>query len=682
MPGWTLAIDFGTSATAAAVAEHSGKPRLITFRNGSATMPSAVVHQDDGTFLTGALAVNQRMVSPECFEPTPKRHLGEESIFLGVELPTVSVVAAVLDAAARAARRQFDDTVPARVLLTHPADWQRSRLGALEQAAAQAGLGEVELVPEPAAAACFYADDSGDGLGGAAAIYDLGGGTFDAAVVTFEAGRFAVRSADGLDYVGGVAFDRKLFDIVGKQLTESRPDAWAALSRPQSRADRQARLLLDEDIRSVKETLSERQQWKLPVPRVDAELLITRDEFEAAIRDDVDVSVGVLEEVVRAARLPQQLAALYLVGGSSTIPLVHETVWKRLAMRPNTRHDPKAVVALGAAVWPGRTAMRDSPPTTPRPAQDRYVSRLMLPDLLHNAPRLGLAPVRGARWSAEGGMVLTRHDRPGLSAKITEWFQPVLAPGRDLAQVIVEGLRAKGAVVVEAGRRPMFGEGGFAAQLRMPDGRGRGILVHQTAGHTVSVEMDRAGHDDERMTSDLLAGITARGNIDAQTPGWVWLRVAPMLPSGWHVSEEHLLGTLADKSAALLQECTFAWTAQSAQPAQESPESAAKRVFAQQRDDGVLTAIAAHGNKAVFGRPGYGITLRQPGRVAHHEFCSGEGGAYQAHTTVMVPAHRSTQERRYADAVRRAVATVGLFWLADAEHIASRRSAATGQGRS
>ena len=190
-----LVIDFGTTFTTAVLAGPEG-PRLLDVDSGESKMPSSVFRTGDGQLVCGRLAENQAAVDPSSFLPTPKRRLGHDSVLLGgVEIDTVDLIAAVLARVADEARRQGNGALPAEVRLTHPASWRESRRSALLRAAERAGLGRATLVPEPIAAAAHYVNRIGATQGSAVppgaliAVYDLGGGTFDTAVVRVEPSR-------------------------------------------------------------------------------------------------------------------------------------------------------------------------------------------------------------------------------------------------------------------------------------------------------------------------------------------------------------------------------------------------------------------------------------------------------------------------------------------------------------
>ena len=81
--GWRIAVDFGTSATVAAVVVGGGQPQLLQLEQDSNRMPSVVFLERGGQLAVGRRAANQAMTAPERFHPAPKRDVGQESVTLG-----------------------------------------------------------------------------------------------------------------------------------------------------------------------------------------------------------------------------------------------------------------------------------------------------------------------------------------------------------------------------------------------------------------------------------------------------------------------------------------------------------------------------------------------------------------------------------------------------------------------
>lgn len=385
-----LSIDFGTSNTVAALLVDGQAPRTVTF-DTSPLLPSSVFVAADGSITVGRDAQRLARLDPARYEPNPKRRVDDGEVLLGDRvLPVVDVIAAVLRVVAMEVRRQLGGAAPDEVRLTHPAQWGATRRNVLASAARAAGLGgNLVLLPEPVAAAAQFTRLPGRTLtpGGAVAVYDLGGGTFDIAVVgrTRSAGPaaveggFTVLAEAGLADLGGLDFDQAILDQVGRMASAADPGRWQRILRPQDTSGRRAARTLAEDVRAAKETLSRYPQTdvSLPDPFVDAHL--TRTEFEGLIRPNLLRSIEVLSGTLRSAGIaPEQLNGIFLVGGSSRIPLVAGLIQDRLRVTPVTLDQPETAVALGALLVPVRrdgartVALADSrsagPPALPGPA--------------------------------------------------------------------------------------------------------------------------------------------------------------------------------------------------------------------------------------------------------------------------------------------------------------------------
>lgn len=348
-----IAIDFGTTFTSAVLRRPGREPVALSFPGGSSRIPSSVFRRDSGELVAGELADRQAALSPASYEPTPKRRAGYGTIGLGDGTVTdVELIAAVLSAVAGELRAQRDGSINADVWLTHPAAWNATRRGVLTAAAAAAGLGTVSLLEEPVAAAGYYASRS-RGVGGdsAVGVYDLGGGTFDAAVVSRDGGSLRLAGKPtGIDLLGGVDFDHLLFQHIGLCLSERHPQEWARIAAPSDLEWRRYQRQLFAEVRSAKESLSVQTTCEMFVPGLNTSVTVVRSEFEELIRPKITQTVEALLATIRAAGFaPGDLFATYLVGGSSRIPLVHRMVWDGLGAKPIAQDDPKLVTAIGAA---------------------------------------------------------------------------------------------------------------------------------------------------------------------------------------------------------------------------------------------------------------------------------------------------------------------------------------------
>ncbi|SDN60853.1 Hsp70 family protein [Allokutzneria albata] len=347
-----LSVDLGTSNTVAVLSAHGRPPRVVEV-DGSATMPSAVFAAEDGGLVVGRDAERRARLDPARFEPNPKRRVDDTTLLLGNTVITVTdAMAAVLQRVADETKRQLGGSMPDEVRLTHPAQWGAIRRNVLLSAARLAGFGpQLTLVPEPVAAAAHFASFPERSLapGQALAVYDLGAGTFDVAVVGATPSGFVVLAENGLPDLGGLDVDHALLVHVGREVSYRDPSKWQRVLRPESTADRRARRTLLEDVRAAKEALSRHPQTEVPMPEPFDDVLVTRAELEALIRPSLLRSIELLADTIGSAGMsPESLAGIYLVGGSSRIPLVAKLISERLRVVPTSLDQPETAVALGA----------------------------------------------------------------------------------------------------------------------------------------------------------------------------------------------------------------------------------------------------------------------------------------------------------------------------------------------
>ncbi|WP_112262322.1 type VII secretion-associated protein [Lentzea terrae] len=343
-----VAVDFGTSSTCVAVSVHGREPQVVVF-DGQPLVPSAVFAAADGTLFVGHEAERQAAVDPARYEPHPKRRVDEGELLLGsTVLPVVDVVRAVLTRAVGEARRVGGGAPVDLLVLTHPADWGTVRTRVLLQAAR--GLGrELVLVPEPVAAAVFHSASHSVPDGAALAVLDLGGGTVDASVVTRTGKSFRVLSAKGDPTFGGADVDQALLEHVGGLVAAKDPEAWRQLVEGREMADRRKRRVLRQDVRGAKETLSRHAYTDVPMPPPFPDAHVTRSDLEQLITAPLSRAAALVGAAVRDAGLaPQQLAGVFLVGGSSRIPLVARMVHEHIRVVPTSIDQPETVVARGA----------------------------------------------------------------------------------------------------------------------------------------------------------------------------------------------------------------------------------------------------------------------------------------------------------------------------------------------
>ncbi len=368
LPGVRLGVDFGTSNTVAVLQGRDGHRSVLLF-DSSPVLPSAVYWDPAGP-LTGLDAVHSARVQPELFEPSPKLRIDDQIVLLGPDqVPVPLVIGAVL-------RRVYEEATrvsggpPGSVTLTHPAAWGPRRREVLVHAAAAAGMPAPLLVPEPVAAATWFV------LGRAAApvvvgastmVYDFGAGTFDASVLRRTTSGFEVLASDGLPDAGGLDIDTAIVAYLGATFGATDRDRWQRLTRPATAEDRRAHRQLWDDVRRAKELLSRHAATYVHLPLFDTDVPLGREQLDLLANAVVTRTVNTASAIIRTVGLtPDQLAGVYLVGGSSRLPLAAAMLHRVLGVAPVALEQPELAVAQGSLLAT-EYATSQLPPAAPAP---------------------------------------------------------------------------------------------------------------------------------------------------------------------------------------------------------------------------------------------------------------------------------------------------------------------------
>jgi actin-like ATPase involved in cell morphogenesis/N-acetylneuraminic acid mutarotase len=351
---YVVGIDLGTTFCAAAVCD--GRAEVFSLGNSAATIPSVVYQRGDGQIVIGEAAERRAATEPWRAAREFKRRLGDPTpIVLGGTPYSAESLLAQMYQAIVAVVAERRGAAPTSVVVTHPAYYGAFKLDLLREAVRMAGIANPEFISEPVAAAAHYAGEERVKTGESIAVYDFGGGTFDAAVLRKTDDSFeVVGTPEGLAHLGGIDFDEAVFAYVRQQLAgsidhldESDPAVLAGLVR------------LRRECTAAKEALSADTDVTIPVllPAARTTVTLTRDSFEEMIRPRLGDTIAVLERALAGAGVTMEtLDRILLVGGSSRIPLVRRTVEEATGRRVTTDADPKFSVALGAALAGARDA--------------------------------------------------------------------------------------------------------------------------------------------------------------------------------------------------------------------------------------------------------------------------------------------------------------------------------------
>src|SRR3954470_22191734 len=372
--GKIIGIDLGTTNSCVAVME-GREPKVIVNEEGSRITPSVVAYDDKGEVLVGQIAKRQAVTNPENTIYSAKRFIGrkfEEVTEEGKRVPyklarsqngdsafevrgkVVSpqeVSAKILQKLKKAAEDYLGEKVTEAVI-TVPAYFNDAQRQATKDAGRIAGLDVKRIVNEPTAAALAYGLDKKTEE--VIAVYDFGGGTFDISILEVGDNVVQVISTNGDTHLGGDDVDHLIMDWL---VAEFKKDTGIDVS-----ADKMVIQRLKDAGEQAKIELSSKMETTINLPFLTADASgpkhlqkqLTRAKLEQMISPLVERSMEpVRKALADAKKQPNQIDEIVLVGGSTRIPLVQETVKKFFGKEPHKGVNPDEVVAVGAAVQAG-----------------------------------------------------------------------------------------------------------------------------------------------------------------------------------------------------------------------------------------------------------------------------------------------------------------------------------------
>ncbi len=348
-----IGIDLGTTNSCVAVME-GNEPVVIANSEGSRTTPSVVGFQKDGQRLVGQIAKRQAVANPDRTVISIKRHMGSD-YKVSVDDKKYSpqeISAMILSKLKKDAEAYIGETVKDAVI-TCPAYFTDSQRQATKDAGKIAGLNVLRVINEPTAAALAYGLDK-DKSSHKVIIYDLGGGTFDVSIMDIGDGVFEVLATNGNCMLGGDDFDKKIIDYLVAQFKSKEGIDLST--------DKLAMQRLKEAAEKAKIELSTLTSTNINIPFITAvgsdakhlDEMLTRQKFDALTADLVQATIDPLNKAMKDAGLSfNDVEKVILVGGSTRIPAVVDTVRRVTGKEPFKGINPDECVAIGAAIQGG-----------------------------------------------------------------------------------------------------------------------------------------------------------------------------------------------------------------------------------------------------------------------------------------------------------------------------------------
>ncbi|MDH3201308.1 MAG: Hsp70 family protein [Myxococcales bacterium] len=370
----TVGIDLGTTNT---VIARNFEPLRIEGK--WFLMPSAVAFLPNGSTLVGKSARRRRAMDPKNTILSAKRIIGArwhssytsqfrehypydllETPDGGVIFRTRAGLVSPVDVGGEVVGRLCELTnCPVRdvhAVVTAPVGFNKERRDATSRAAANADFATVRVIEEPIATALAYLNRSSLKY---AFVYDLGGGTFDAAVVDCSRYPFRVVGHGGDPYLGGDDVDRTIAIYVADR-TLAR-DSWD-LTNDAVTFDR-----LVNACELAKCELSESEEAAIAIPSVDPAapescgvIPISREEVQHLTLDLVRRTFVICDEVLAEAGVKaREIEAVFLAGGSTLLPGLRGYIESYFDKRPRFDLDPLSVVSMGASLAAARPAVSE-----------------------------------------------------------------------------------------------------------------------------------------------------------------------------------------------------------------------------------------------------------------------------------------------------------------------------------
>jgi molecular chaperone DnaK len=374
--GVVIGIDLGTTNSCVAYLE-AGRPKVIPNLEGQRTTPSVVSLTSSGETLIGSLALRQAVTNPENTVLAIKRLIGKKydskeaketekkmpyklagadngdvMVVVNSEMISPQEVSSLILGYLKECAEAYLEQDVVEAVITVPANFNDHERKATKDAARICGLKVLRVINEPTSACLAYGLEAKKNA--IAAVYDLGGGTFDITLMEISDGVFHVLATNGNSYLGGEDFDNRIMDwIIDEFKRENKVD----LSK-----NKLARQRIKEAAERAKQALSFSMESKIHLPFIFSDksgpkhiqMVLTRAKLEELTSDLISATFPFMEQTLEDSKLtPQDIDQVILVGGQTRMPKIKEMIADFFGKKPIEDINPEEIVALGAAVQSG-----------------------------------------------------------------------------------------------------------------------------------------------------------------------------------------------------------------------------------------------------------------------------------------------------------------------------------------
>ena len=348
-----IGIDLGTTNSCVAVLE-GGEPTIIPNNEGMRTTPSVVAFTKDGERIVGEPAKRQAVTNADRTISSIKTHMGTDyKVNIDSKSYTPQEISAVILQKLKADAESYLGEKVTEAVITVPAYFTDAQRQATKDAGKIAGLDVKRIINEPTAASLAYGLDKIEEEK-KILVFDLGGGTFDVSILEIGDGTFEVLATAGNNRLGGDDFDQIIVDYLAEEFKKA--------EGVDLRNDNMALQRLKEAAEKAKKELSSTMSSNINLPFITAtaegpkhmNLDLTRAKFNELTAKLVADTMGPTEQAIKDAGISvSEIDDVLLVGGSTRIPAVQESVQKFIGKEPHKGINPDECVAAGAAVQAG-----------------------------------------------------------------------------------------------------------------------------------------------------------------------------------------------------------------------------------------------------------------------------------------------------------------------------------------
>ena len=344
-----IGIDLGTTNSVVGIMDKNG-PMIVPNNLGERLTPSVVGFTKTGEILVGKKARRGAIMNIGRTVFSIKRHMGtgHRVKIDDKEYSPQEISAIILQKLKQDAEEYFGEDIRDAVI-TVPAYFTDAQRQATKDAGEIAGFNVRRIIDEPTASALAYGLDKEKDQ--TLLVYDFGGGTFDVSIIEIISGVFRVMGINGNTLLGGDDIDNRIVQLLVKEFQEKNginlsedPVAMQRLKEVAEEAKIELSEVRESHILCEAITMSDKGPLTL-------ESTLTRERLEDLIRDLVESTRGPMDKALADAGItPKQIDTVLLVGGTTRIPLVQQTVKNHLKITPHRDISPEEVVAMGAAV--------------------------------------------------------------------------------------------------------------------------------------------------------------------------------------------------------------------------------------------------------------------------------------------------------------------------------------------